>query len=145
MISSTLKVYQMFGDDYSKEIYGQRVLYSLTNDDKYIQKIVVDLEPIKWLRARLKETSSKNVLLYGAGTRGKMVSKICPNWFKGIVDSDSEKHGNVINGLKVYSLHEAMHNYPNSVLVIPNKHGVGKIESELIDQGIARENILNLG
>ena len=60
MISSTLKVYQMFGDDYSKEIYGQRVLYSLTNDDKYIQKIVVDLEPIKWLRARLKETSSKN-------------------------------------------------------------------------------------
>lgn len=145
MISSTLKVYQMFGDDYSKEIYGHRVLYSLTNDDKYIQKIVVDLEPIKWLRARLKETSSKNVLLYGAGTRGKMVSKICPNWFKGIVDSDSEKHGNVINGLKVYSLHEAMHNYPNSVLVIPNKHGGGKIESELIDQGIARENILNLG
>ena len=74
-----------------------------------------------------------------------MVSKICPNWFKGIVDSDSEKHGNVINGLKVYSLHEAMHNYPNSVLVIPNKHGVEKIESELIDQGIARKNILNLG
>ena len=38
MIDSTLKVYQMFGDDYSKEIYGQRVLYSLTKDDKYIQK-----------------------------------------------------------------------------------------------------------
>lgn len=58
MIDSTLKVYQMFGDDYSKEIYGQRVLYSLTNDDKYIQKLVNNLEPIRWLRDKLKGMSS---------------------------------------------------------------------------------------
>ena len=70
MINSTLKVYQMFGDDYSKDIYGQRALYSLTNDDKYIHKIVDSLDPIRWLRDKLKGISSQNILLYGAGIRG---------------------------------------------------------------------------
>lgn len=115
MIDSTLKVYQMFGDDYSKEIYGQRVLYSLTNDDKYIQKLVNNLEPIRWLRDKLKGISSPNVLLYGAGLRGKRLSWICPDLFRGFVDEDSEKHGKLINGLKVYSLHEAMQCFTDSV------------------------------
>lgn len=88
MIDSTLKVYQMFGDDCSKEIYGQRLLYSLTNDDKYIQKLVNYLEPIRWLRDKLKGISSPNVLLYGAGFRGKRLSWICPDLFRGFVDED---------------------------------------------------------
>lgn len=145
MIDSTLKVYQMFGDDCSKEIYGQRVLYSLTNDDKYIHKLVNDLEPIRWLRDKLKGISSPNVLLYGAGFRGKRLSWICPDLFRGFVDEDLEKHGKLISGLKVYSLHEAIQCFADPVFVISNKFGVEKIESELMSCGTAQKNILNLG
>lgn len=145
MINSTLKVYQMFGDDYSKDIYGQRALYSLTNDDKYIHKIVDSLDPIRWLRDKLKGISSQNVLLYGAGLRGKRLSWICPDLFRGFVDEDLEKHGKMINGLKVYSLHEALQCFTDPVFVISNKFGFEKIESELMSYGIVKANILNFG
>ena len=135
----------MFGDDYSKDIYGQRALYSLTNDDKYIHKIVDSLDPIRWLRDKLKGISSQNVLLYGAGLRGKRLSWICPDLFRGFVDEDLEKHGKMINGLKVYSLHEALQCFTDPVFVISNKFGFEKIESELMSYGIVKANILNFG
>lgn len=145
MTNRIVDVYQMFADVYSKEIYGKRVLFSLTNDDKYIQDLLYEVAPIKWLRNKLKELSSKNVLLYGAGIRGEKVSKICPDLFQAIIDGDANKQGRTINGLKVYSLHEAVQHFQNMIVVITNKYSVEDITYELIDNGISKENIIDLG
>ena len=50
MIKNTLEVYQMLGDECSKEIYGQRILLSLTKDEKYKDGIVCNGYVLNWLR-----------------------------------------------------------------------------------------------
>lgn len=144
MIKNTLEVYQMLGDECSKEIYGQRILLSLTKDEKYKDGIVCNGYVLNWLRTRLQETSSRNVLLYGAGKRGTLISRLCPNMFMAIIDEGLNKQGKLINGLKVLSISEAIKEYSNPVVVISNKYEIGDIKNSLIKWGISEEDILEL-
>jgi len=64
------KIYSLFGDKISKDIFGNRVLYSLTGDTKYIRNIVCTLEKSKEMYQQMK-TSSQKKIIFGAGSVGR--------------------------------------------------------------------------
>lgn len=139
------KVYQMLQDDYSREIYENRVLFSLTNNDKYIDKLAYNIPPIQWLKHRLEKFPTKKVLLYGAGIRGKRISGLFPDMFTAFVDNDINKQGITIDGLSVIPVSDIKKSYKDAVVVVSNKHGFMEIKNNLIDCGIKEDRILNLG
>lgn len=53
------EIYSLLGDNISKDIFGNRVLYSLTGDTKYIRNIVCTLEKSKEMYQQMKTSFSE--------------------------------------------------------------------------------------
>ena len=144
-ISKIAEIYNMLGDDYSKEIYGLRVLYSLTNDYKYIDKLISKTLPGKWLESKLLGMKDKDILLYGAGIRGRILARIYSNYFDVIIDNDYEMQGKELEGLKIVALSEALENYPDAIVVLSMKYNSNLVLEELVQRGVSRDRILDMG
>ena len=84
-------VYDALQDEESRFIYGRRVLYSLTQDEKYLDDIVAALPEVQWLKSEILRSHEN--FLFGAGGYGKVVLRMAPGHWKGILDNDSQKWG----------------------------------------------------
>lgn len=144
-ISKIIEIYNMLGDDDSKEIYGLRVLYSLTNDYRYMERLISKTLPGKWLESKLVEKQGKKVLLYGAGNRGKILARIYGSYFDAVIDNNSKVWGKELEGLKIIALPEALEIYPDSVIVLSMKCDRDLISKDLMRRGISQNRILDMG
>lgn len=144
-ISKIIEIYNMLGDDNSKEIYGLRVLYSLTNDYRYMERLISKTLPGKWLESKLVEKKGKKVLLYGAGNRGKILARIYGSYFDAVIDNNSKVWGKELEGLKIIALPEALEIYPDSVIVLSMKCDRDLISKDLMRRGISQNRILDMG
>lgn len=149
LLNNSQKVYSRLGDDISKRIYERRVLYSLTNDNRFIRDIVKEIPQIEWLRNELDMHNNQPRLIFGAGLRGKRIAEGTPflNW-NGLIDNNPQKKGSVLGGIPIVGGIIDVKNsdvYKDAVIVISNKEHQDEIIDTLMDNGVNRNNIIEFG
>lgn len=98
LMEETNIVYNTLGDDISRNIYENRVMYSLTNDYKYIKNIVIDNLEYKKLKNIMDKNikDNKKMFIYGAGIWGEYIYN-CFSEIKWTAFVDKNKNGFFLN------------------------------------------------
>lgn len=128
-------VYSHIVDDESRVIFENRLMYSLTLDKEYVERIIRKQKPAQQF---LKELDGR-LYIYGAGVRCRCLLDAYPDkkWV-GIVDI--KKTGD-IDGIPIISPKELKLKADERV-VISLKYGFQGVEYLLMDMGVKKEQII---
>lgn len=125
------RIYGKLQDDVSKEIFANRLMYSLTGDKRYIGNIVREIEPMRWLQQEIE--NSKECFLFGAGQHGKEILRVFPDVWTGILDNDPNKWQEKLGGVTIVPP-TAIKDHPEAhVFLAARKHGENYVQ-EILDQ-----------
>ena len=131
-------VYHRLKDDLSRSVFENRVLYSLTNDYRFIKRII--FEQMGQIPTGLKENKG-NIIVYGAGDWGRKVIRILDDYnVTAFCDKDAEKQRVPFSGYDVISPQELKEKHSESFVVL----AVEKYRepyNALIDMGFSDERI----
>ena len=144
-----LKIYSRLADDDSKEIFGLRVLYNLTDDFEYMAQIIRKVAPkslLVELQERIAKINKKDVVYYGCGKDATIIRILCPDVRMELMcDRDVNKQKNGFNGLKVLSPDE-LYSIKDVEVVVTSSMYHEEIVSELTQKGkIDKSRIDDLG
>lgn len=142
--SEIKRIYANIADEYSREMYGNRLLYSLTGDNAYIIKIILMTEEGKSFDSRLRDTSNKKVI-FGSGTWGGVFYKSFSDikW-ECFIDNQAIE-GQKKHGLPVRSFDELTEIYSDAIIVISTRLHHKAIYDQLINAGFKQDQIINAG
>ena len=128
------KIYGFLGDDLSKRIFCDRLLYSLTGDLQNIFRMVQYIPEAKEIIEKLNNVdTSIPKYIYGAGIRGRAIKKIWSYDWKGFIDRNENLTGTKIDGIPVISCKD-IKNRDDMVIVIPNRFFADDIYRDLISK-----------
>lgn len=102
MILAFSNIYSQLQDDLSREIFSNRLLYSLTGDRSYLNNVIRKSCVYEKILQRVMEAKGK-LVIYGAGEWGQMFYDFFRTYREFACYIDSYKTGEV-NGLKISSL-----------------------------------------
>lgn len=137
------EVYNLLGDDISKNIFTNRILYSFTGERKYIRDII-SLNPIMSKYIDEIYSSQKPLAIFGAGTYGKKIVRTFDD-IQFVCFIDNCITGSKL-GLPVFNLDSFLQHYNNNCrIVIATKLSHEQIYNQMIDAGISHDDIINLG
>lgn len=143
LIKSIINIYEHLGDEKSKFIFEKRLLYSFTNDYKYINQLVCDIEGGKKFLSKLDSAKEKDIYIYGAGIKGSRLIQIFPDiQWAGYIDVG--KQGGTYQGLNIYGLEKAEELQNNGFFVISVTMNPETIKETLCSLGVSCENIIIL-
>lgn len=125
-------IYDSMQDEESREIFKQRAMFSLTNNQLYMNEIIKNVSECHLLR-----NSCKEAYIFGCGFYGKLVHDyIKINWI-GFVDNNPRGE---YCGLKVILPKDVP---KDACVYIAVKYYADEIEKQLLELGIS--NIVNVG
>lgn len=136
-------IYEHMGDSISKEIFGYRVLYTETGDQKWIEKIILMLSEGTAFLKKLTDDMNSKKLIFGAGAWGRELAEILPIGWNGFVDN--YKKGTECCGLPVISFDEYLENYRDAYIVLTARLHYPEMVEQLREAGISEEKIINMG
>lgn len=87
MLQTVKNIYSHLGDEQSKEIYANRLLFSLTGDRSYIEKIILNTELYQNICKILTE-DRREKYIFGIGQWGKIITDLFFEFgFSGVIDN----------------------------------------------------------
>lgn len=138
-------IYAHMADDFSKEMFGKRLMYSLTSDSFWVEKIITMSTMGKEFYNTVKEKGiNKRKVIFGAGDWGKWIANSFPH-IKWTGFADSNKAGQKIAGLPVESFDTLIEKKQNTVAIISSRLYYKEMEEQLLANGFLKENIVNAG
>lgn len=139
-------IYNHIGDEYSKRMYEQRLLYSLVGDMRFGANVCRMTKEGQEIYRKLSENPKQKKLVFGTGFWGKEIVRANPDivW-ECFVDNNRMVQNTEILGLNVISMEDLLRNYKNSMVVIGSRIYQLEILNDLLSNGFSRENILNAG
>lgn len=135
-------------DEKSKKIFMNRMMYSLSQDPFYIHNIINMLEEyqivVKYMEMLKVLYGVDKVIIWGAGTWGKLIYGILNSSFSviGFVDSDLSKKE--FCNQKVYRPDE-IGTWNDCAVFIASTLYYNEIEKRCVLAGISAERIINVG
>lgn len=142
MTDNVLKmIYDSFQDDLSKYIFSQRVCFSLTDDYKYIYKI---LQKADSFGKEFNKILNRDVVIFSAGRIGKMIRQNYRN-LNIVAFVDNFPKTSVYEGVPVLTFQEYLKNYKEACVLIANRYDGMEIYKQLLDAGIDEDKIINVG
>lgn len=145
---TTKNIYYHLQDEKSKFLFENRVLYTLTGDSRYIERIIEQMpqkqaldQAIAFCRNHIHE-----LVVYGAGNDLSLLTELYPDaWFRYICDGSRQKQENGWRGIPVWSPEELIKK-KDKVYVAVNTAGFHKeIVQFLLANGVHEEKIIDLG
>lgn len=143
-------IYSHLGDDLSKKIFTDRLMYSLTGDMAHIHRIINTNEVASGFFKRLDSILKKQgeIVVYGAGATGHNFLSYYPRYVKCFVDKNYENMQN--DRLPVHSPNWLKNNINENTYVLiavavnkfHNYHY--EIVTRLQEMGIPTQNIIDL-
>lgn len=133
------QIYEKMQDDISKEIFVNRLLFSMTGDHKYLKNVLMHTNGGKKLHAIIEE--NEKVYIYGAGIRGKRLVELFPDkiWC-GIIDKNSKMEN--YNDVAIINLEQFIKDYELGVIVlVSNMKETEAIAEELQELGVCVKDI----
>ena len=139
----TAQIYDRMVDETSRDIFSNRLLYSLTGNQICLKNILLYTAGGRRLNTLLHE-AGRELYIYGAGIRGKRLADLFPDaaW-SGFIDR--KKQAESYHNLKILSLEAFLEQYTQGArVVISNMAGTDEIVEDLQREGVPREDILVL-
>jgi len=135
------KIWEKLGDEKSKILFKNRLLYSLTKDFKFMREVLDEAGVTERFKEYLQDDKSNLFFCYGAGIRGTRLVNIFRdiNWVGYI---DKNKKG-IYNELPVFDI-ETVVNATFSKIIVSNLENTDLIKNELIEKGISKDSIVVL-
>ena len=139
------EIYSWIDDEISKEIFVNRLLYSLTEDVKYIRNIVCTIKEGKDIYNKLKTSSQKKVI-FGAGSVGKRIARIFDDIkFECFVDNKCVGGGQNYNQYSIIDINKLKEQYREALIIIATNRYHSAIKQQLLGEGFNEANIINIG
>lgn len=142
-VEEVKEIYDLIGDDISRHIFENRLMYSLTGDMKFIRNVVCTI-PKGWEIYDNLRMSQKKVGIFGAGDVGRHLVHVYTD-IDFVCFIDNKRAGTVYEGLPVISLQEFKESYREGIILISTKLFYKEIMAQLADEDIKDENVINLG
>lgn len=131
-------IYNKLGDEVSKEIFKNRLIFSLTNDWKSMRRVLDYTTGWEHFDAILQK--AKKIYIYGSGISGKRLPLLFPEYkWKGYIDK--YKKG-ICNNLPIYDLDYCRNIETEAFIVISNMSEEKSIKEDLRKFGISEERIV---
>ncbi len=144
MRSNINYIYQHLGDEESRYIFANRLLFSLTGDYSYMAHVVKRQKEWDWLVSRLESCrkcyENSEIWIFGSGTWGNTLYGLLSEKYPlaGFIDNDEKKHtseGLIVRGLGTET---------DGIYVIATIY-YKEIEKQLLQAGIEPERIISAG
>jgi len=133
------------GDRISKEIYANKLMYSITNDVTYLRHIF-DILDEEWdLLPDFNSHNNQPKVIFGCGRYGKFIKKCFPevDW-KCYVDNRALPDM-VVEELPVISVEELRQMYPDAYIVVSPRYDYEAIEEQLKSNSFMEKDIYLYG
>ena len=139
------KIYDSLGDDLSKEIFTNRFLYSITQDSRYIFKIISTTKYGKYFIDKLETCQRKrNGVIFGAGVWGKDLYRFTKEFsWKFFIDSRPKQKR--YEDLPIVSYRDFISNYCDEDIFISSRLYHKEMKKQLLNDGIREEKIVDVG
>lgn len=151
MIEKIQYIYSKLGDALSREIYMDRLCYSITHDNRYLEdmigRTVRNQEEWKGFcqSLRVKAVDSK-MYLFGAGVWGTMLYNETKKFLQWQGVLDNHPMGKTLGNLSIYSLEQFIDVYDDdAVIIITSYKNSAEMFTQLQEIGISRKQILDAG
>lgn len=113
MLKILKNIYEHFGDDISREIFKNRLMYSISGDSRWILKNLIFVQSEygkRFLETLEKGRACGEMVIFGAGERGKILYQTTSKYpWKCFIDNYS--HDKTLYGLTVMNTEEFLENY----------------------------------
>ena len=139
----TAQIYDKMVDDISRDIFSNRLLYSLTGNQICLRNVLLHTAGGKKLNDLLHETG-RDIYIYGAGIRGKRLGDLFPDvaW-RGLIDRNKQDES--YHDVKILGLETFLERYVQGArVVVSNMSGTDAIVEDLHRVGVFREDVLVL-
>lgn len=135
------RIYSHLGDEESKRIYADRMLFSLTGDRQYMADIIKDTELYQKVRAILVN-DKKEKYIASAGQWGKIIADLFGEFgFSGMIDNNVT--GSYRN-LPIMTLEEFADHVPDGMVYIASTSFHEEFLHNLEKAGIREERIVDV-
>ncbi len=134
-----MQVYDRMKDNISRDIFANRLLFSLTGNHVYLKNVLLHTAGGNKLNDLLQKDENPKYI-YGAGIRGRRLMELFPDVWNGCIDMNRrlENYHNV----KIVDLERFMGLYtPGTIIVVSNMSGTDEIVENLHQKRIAAEDI----
>ena len=147
--SKIKQIYEKLEDEYSKNIFMKRMLFSLSADNRYIEKMVwdcmrwYDKQDIMMLLIDWIGKSNRSIVIFGAGFAGVQIAGILQTMGKSVtcfVDNNKELWGRRRNGLQICSP-DILKEMNECLVVIGTNSYISDIRKQLLGIGVTDERI----
>lgn len=136
------KINSRLKDDISKEIFMNRLLFSMTEDYTYIKNVVLTTYTGKRIYERMKQCKTP-IGIFGAGRIGRKILRMYEDIeFECFIDNNRSGE---YEGLPVLSLEKFLELYIEGTIVISMREGHDVVERQIKTYGIPDERIINYG
>nr|WP_304580697.1 FkbM family methyltransferase [uncultured Acetatifactor sp.] len=133
------RIYRRLIDKKSKQIFTDRIMFSLTDDWRFIRNLLI--KSGNWTQLGEVLSSYKEIYIYGAGIAGSRLPLMFPEYpWKGYIDKN--KKGLICNGLPIYGIEKCREFLNESAVLISNMSGADDIKKELLYANINDKNII---
>ena len=138
------KIYNQMADEKSKEIFKNRLMYSISEDSRWVFENFKYVEDGKIYRTLKSCVLDKKMVIFGAGIRGEALYRNTRHivW-KCFVDNCPKR--DKIDNIPVLRWDEFIKSYDNEYIFITPKNKNAEIYKQLIEAGIPEKQIINTG
>ena len=145
MIDSAIikRIYEHLGDDISREVFENRLMYSVTGEPRFIRNEVNTMPIGKKVLDRLYSYKGKMVV-FGAGSMGKGILRTY-NDLPIVAVCDNKATARIRDDVPMISPRELKTNYRDALILISSVSFHKEINDELQKIGFSNEQIVNLG
>lgn len=147
MLKTVKNIYAHLQDNTSKFLFENRLLYTLTGDDEYINRIIASLPQ----KAKLDQAVAfcknhqENMVLYGAGNDLLLLSRVYPEFpIRWLCDGSRKKQQEGWRGIPVISPEKLVEKKEDVYVAITTSGFYEEIMCFLLAQGFQKNQIINL-
>lgn len=139
------EIYQHLGDEKSKEMFKNRLMFSITKDEKWIIENLKIMEEGKFFISQLEKCSQNGeMVIFGVGVRGKILYQMYKNYpWKFWIDN----HSNIseFEGIPILRTTKFLEKYHGEYIFVTPKNNNEEILEQLRQAGVPDTKIINVG
>lgn len=137
-------IYNHIGDQLSKDIFKNRIMYSMSGDMNYIRNIILNTDEGCALHQMIETRDNKYI--FGTGYWCDLLMRFFPSDWKGCIDNDPKKWGGTVDGITIYSPASILtDSFTGSVYIMTRKYNED-IYSQLVNKyNMSDYQIVNVG
>lgn len=154
MYNDLEKLYKSLGDEESKVIFRQRLMYALTGDLKYIKEMLLFYKKDSKGYLNLLDVldnpeilRNKEIVLFGTGVWAYPVKRwldYCKLEINFYCDNNQEKWGKEFRGKKILAPRELFEEHTDAMVIVSTEKYENEVVKQLLDNTFSNEQIIRL-